>query len=410
MPPVLRSFLLLIATAACGQASTPTDPEPLIDELPRPLTTAESSIIDAGNRFTFDLFREAVRDLAPDANAFLSPFSASMALGMAMNGAAGSTLAAMQAALRVDGLPLGDVNRGYRGLLDLFTTIDRTTELLVANSVWVDQGFPVRPEFLASAREFFSAEARALDLQTEGLATINGWVREKTRNRIPALLEEVTSDEIAFLVNAVYFKGRWRLPFDPERTARQPFMSATGTSHDVPMMSMEAPLRHAARDGFAAADLLYGNGAFAMTILLPDQGSTPATVLAGLTPEAWRQVDAAFEESKIVLALPKFRMEYRRSLVDDLKAMGMGIAFDQGEADFSGIADVAPERLYLTQVLQKAFVEVDEEGTEAAAATAVGVGVTSMPPSLIVNRPFLFMIRERLSGSILFIGQVNELR
>src|SRR5262245_31240758 len=173
MPPLPRqSALLLLILPACGQGGSPTGPEPLIEELPRPLTQVESGIIDAGNRFTFDLFREAVRSLPADSNAFLSPFSASMALGMAMRGAAGSTLQARQAALRV-GMPLSEVNNGYRGLLNLYTSIDKTTELLVGNSVWVDQGFPVRPEFLASARDFFFAEARTLDLQTEGLAAIN---------------------------------------------------------------------------------------------------------------------------------------------------------------------------------------------------------------------------------------------
>ena len=410
MTPMLRYPSLLMTTlAACGQGSSPTGPEPLIESLPRPLTQVETGIIDAGNQFTFDLFREAVRALPADSNAFLSPFSASMALGMAMNGAAGSTLQAMQEALRVGGMPLGDINQGYHGLLDLYTSIDRTTELLVANSVWVDQGFPVRPEFLASAREFFSAEARTLDLQTEGLVAINAWVREKTREKIPTLLEQINSDEIAFLVNAIYFKGKWRLPFDPERTTPQAFLGAGGVSHNVPTMTMDEKIRYASRPGYAAADLLYGNGAFAMTILLPDEGSTPASVLATLTPASWRQLDTEYNEARVMLSLPKFKLEYRRSLVEDLKALGMGIAFDQTQADFSGIASVAPERLYLTQVLQKAFVEVNEEGTEAAAATAVGVGVTSMPPSFIVNRPFLFIIRERLSGTSLFMGQVNEL-
>lgn len=411
MTTLLRSScLLMLALNACGSGDSSTGPEPLIESLPRPLTQAESGLIEAGNRFTFDLFREAVRALPPDSNAFLSPLSASMALGMAMNGAAGSTLTAMQSALRVGGTPLSDVNQGYRGLLDLYTGIDKTTELLVANSVWLDQDFPVRPEFLASARDFFSAEARTLDLQTEGLAAINGWVKEKTRDRIPTLLEQIDSDEIAFLVNAIYFKGRWRIPFDPKRTTPQPFLSAGGASHDVATMVLDEKLRFASRQGYSAADLLYGNGAFAMTILLPDEGSTPAALLATLTPETWRELDASYHEARIVLSLPKFKLEYRRSLVEDLKALGMGIAFDRAQADFSGIANVSPERLYLTQVLQKAFVEVNEEGTEAAAATGVGVGVTSMPPAMIVNRPFLFLIRERLSGTILFLGQINELR
>ncbi|HKP29211.1 MAG TPA: serpin family protein [Gemmatimonadales bacterium] len=408
-PPLRWTSLLMMTVSACGQGSSPTDPEPLIEELPRPLTQVETGIIDAGNRFTFDLFREAVQTLPPDSNAFLSPFSAAMALGMATNGAAGATLTAMQDALRTEGMPLAEVNQAYRGLLDLYTSIDRTTEFLVGNSVWVDQGFPVRPEFLASAHDFFQAEARSLDLQTEGLAAINGWVREKTRDKIPTLLEQIDSDEIAFLINAIYFKGRWRIPFDPKRTTPQSFTSAGGVSHDVPTMTMDEKVRVASRPGFAAADLLYGNGAFAMTILLPDEGTSPASLLATLSPESWRELEASYHEARIVLSLPKFKLEYRRSLVEDLKALGMGIAFDNTQADFTGIANVSPERLYLTQVLQKAFVEVNEEGTEAAAATAVGVGVTSMPPAMIVNRPFLFTIRERLSGTILFLGQVNEL-
>lgn len=402
--------LLLAGAAACG-SNGPTGPEPLLDALPRQLSPAESRLIDASNQFSFDLFREATRRLPADSNAFLSPFSASMALGMALNGAGGLTFDSMRVALRAGEAPLSDLNSAYRDLLQLYTTLDRTTELVVANGVWVDQGFPVRPEFLATVRTWFAAEATTLDLQgPDALGAINGWVKERTRNRIPKLLEKIDADEIAFLVNAVYFKGRWRIPFDPKRTSPREFRSARGESQSVPTMWLEDQIRYAQRDGFQAADLLYGNGAYAMTILLPEVGSTPGAVLATLTPASWRELDAAFHEAKIVLTLPKFTFDYRRSLVDDLKAMGMRIAFDAGQADFYGIADVRPERLYLTQVLQKAFVEVNEEGTEAAATTAVGVGVTSAPPSMTVDRPFLFVIRERLTGNILFIGQVNELQ
>ena len=405
-------FLMFAFAAGCGSASNPTAPEPLLEALPRPLSAAESRLIDAANDFSFALFREASRTLPLDANAFLSPMSASMALGMTMNGARGTTLEAMQEALRVPGVSQTEINAGYRGLMDLFTTLDKSSEVLVANSVWLDQGFPVRAEFLAAARESFAAEATTLDLQAPAtLGTINGWVNEKTRSRIPKLLESIADEEIAFLVNAIYFKGKWRLPFDPERTTPRPFRSAAGGSHDVPTMSQdEQPIRLAQGNGFTAADLLYGNGAWAMTILLPAEGSTPAAVLAGLTPSTWRELSASFQEVKVVLSLPRFKMDYSRSLVDDLRALGMGIAFEPGRADFSGMADVDPTSLFLTRVLQKAFVEVNEEGTEAAAATVVGVGVTSAPPSFTVDRPFLFVIRERLSGTILFMGQVNELK
>lgn len=403
-------FLMFALAAGCGSASNPTGPEPLLDALPRILSPGETQLIAAANGFSFDLFREATNSLADGSNAFLSPFSASMALGMAMNGSAGSTLEAMRSTLRVSGEPLTQINQSYRGLLDLYTSLDRTTEMLVANGVWVDQGFPVRAAFLATAREWFSAEARTLDLQgPSALGDINGWVKDRTRNRIPTLLESIEDNEIAFLVNAVYFKGRWRLPFDPKRTTPRPFHGADGVSRDAQMMLLEKPIRYAAREGFQAAELLYGNGAYAMTILLPAEGSTPAAVLASLTPASWEELTGSFQEVKIVLSLPKFRLEYRRSLVDDLKAMGMSIAFDPNQADFSGIADVSPERLYLTKVIQKTFVEVNEEGTEAAATTAIGVGVTSMPPSMTVDRPFLFVIRERFSGNILFLGLVNSL-
>ncbi len=407
-----RSLVLAIAAAAaaaCGTTS-PTGPEPLLESLPRALTPAETRLIAAANQFSFDLFREATRALPANSNAFLSPFSASMALGMAMNGSSGSTRDSMRAALRVAGEDLAAINQSYKSLLELYTGLDHSTEMLVANSVWLDQGFPVRPEFLATVQEWFSADATTLDLQGPlALGKINGWVKERTGSRIPSLLESIADNEIAFLVNAIYFKGRWRIPFDPKRTTPQAFHGADGTSRDVPMMRLEEPIRFSQREGFQAADLLYGNGAFTMTILLPTEGSTPAGVLASLSPEGWRELDASFQEAKIMLTLPRFRLEYTRSLVDDLKAMGMGIAFDANRADFSGIADVSPERLYLTQVLQKAFVLVNEEGTEAAAATAVGVGVTSMPPSMTVDRPFLFVIRERLSGNILFLGQVNTI-
>lgn len=401
--------VLLALLAGCGK-EPPTGPGPLLEQLPRALTPAEVRLIEAGNQFTFDLFREATGHLAPGSNAFLSPFSASMALGMTLNGAAGATFDSMRATLRLGQASQDEINQGYRDLLDLARNLDRTTEWQVANAVWIDEGLPVRAEFLDATRTWFDAEAATLDLQSPAaLGTINGWVKEKTRERIPTLLEQISGDEVMFLVNALYFKGRWRLPFDPARTRAAPFHGADGRTSSVQMMWLDEAIRYAERPGFQAADLLYGNGAFTMTVLLPREGETPKSILAGLSPESWKELETSFQSSRIQLGLPRFRLEFRRDLVDDLTALGMGIAFAPTRADFSGIAQVQPERLYLTTVLQKAFVDVNEEGTEAAAATAVGVGVTSAPPSMVVDRPFLFVIRERLSGTILFLGVVNSL-
>jgi serpin B len=400
---------LILASAACGQGIT--GPEPLLTDLPRPLTAVELHLVEAGNRFTFDLFRVATAALPADRNAFLSPFSASMALGLALNGAGGETFEAMRDALRLGGVPLVEVNRGYRDLLNLLTGLDRTTEITVANSVWSDVGFPILPSFLDVARAWFDAEARSLDFRSAtAVSTINQWVNGKTRGRIPKLLDQIEREEVAFLINAVHFKGRWRTAFDKARTRPEPFHAADGTTGTVPMMSLEpTPLRYVWRPEYQAVDLLYGNGAFSMTVLLPAEGRTPAELLATLDPVTWRRLTEAFEERKIGLSLPRFRMEQERALKDDLTALGMGIAFDPTRADFYGIADVRPDRLYLTRVLQKTFVDVNEEGTTAAAATVVGAGITSAPPVMVVNRPFLFVLRERFSGVILFIGQVNRL-
>ena len=174
------------------------------------------------------------------------------------------------------------------------------------------------------------------------------------------------------------------------------------------MMANDVPVRFGQSPLYSAADLPYGNGAFAMTVLLPKAGWTPAQLLAALDPESWSALASRFEERDVTLLLPRFRVEYGRKLKEDLAALGMGIAFD-ASADFYRIADVAPDRLYITRVDQKTFVEVNEEGTEAAAATAVGVGRTSapVPVEMRVDRPFAFAIRERLSGAVLFLGVMN---
>ena len=400
-------LLLLPGLIACS-GKVPT--EPLLEELPRPLSQAETRLIDAGNRFSFDLFRQATQSLPADSNAFLSPLSASMALGMALNGAGGETFDEMRQALQFGDLPLEQINQGYKSLIELLTGLDRSTEMIAANSVWLNQGFPMLPAFKDAARTWFEAEAEELDFSSPtALNRINGWVAEATRNRIPKLLDQIRPEEVAFLVNALYFKGRWRVAFDPKRTQPSPFHAADGSTGSVPMMHLEEGVRYARTQSYEAAELLYGNGAFAMVIVLPAAGQTVAELVAAMDASAWSDLTGRLADSEVELRLPRFKFELIRELKDDLSALGMDIAFDPNRADFYGIADVRPDRLYLTRVLQKTFVEVNEEGTEAAAATAVGVGVTSAPPTMEVNRPFLFAIRERLSGTVVFMGQVNKL-
>jgi len=403
--------VLLAAGAACSAPSDESQgPPPLLTQLPRTLSAPEALVIDAGNRFGFDFFQQ-VRRGAPDSNLFLSPFSAAMALGMTLNGAAGTTLDSMRAALRLGSAPLGELDASYRSVIDLLLGLDESTEFRIANSIWADAGFPFLSEFLAAARQSFDAEVRSLDLQAPAsLATINAWVRDKTSGKIPAILDRIDSEEVMFLINAIYFKGKWRLLFDPKRTRSAPFHAADGTVQNVPTMSLEPQtLRYAFGTDYQAVELLYGNGAFALTIVLPIGGKTLAELAGRLDAARWEEWTGALHEAKLGLTLPKFRLEYKRELKDDLSALGMRIAFDPDRADFSRMADPAAGHLFITRATQKTFVDVNEEGTEAAAVTSIGMGVTSLPLTIEVNRPFLFVLRERLSGTIFFIGQITRI-
>lgn len=396
----------LLAFAGCGGSTGPggEDPPPLLTELPRALTPAELRIVDGGNAFTFDLAREVARTLSSDSNSVLSPLSASMALAMALNGASGETWTAMRAALRLEGMAEADIDHGFRDLTALLLGLDSRTEMRIANSMWADRRLALLPAFVDAGRIFFDAEVATLDFDDpEALARINGWVDDATEGRIPRLLESIAPEEVLFLVNAIYFKGTWRTAFDPRNTREGPFHGANGQDLAVSLMMLKDELRYAETADWQAVDLLYGNGTFAMTVLLPAAGQTPAQLVAELSPERWTELTEQFQERSMTLTLPRFRVEYGRKLLGDLAALGMGIAFGSA-ADFSRIAD---DDLYISRVDQKTFIEVTEEGTEAAAATAVGIAPISVPPEMRVDRPFVFAIRERFSGAVLFLGVIN---
>src|SRR5438067_4653645 len=405
--------LLLASLGACGQGSTePGGPPAELQSLPRPLSASEQQLIDAGNDFAFSLFRQ-LGDATPGANIFVSPLSASLALGMTMNGAAGSTFDAMRTTLGFGAIGNDGINAGYHGLIALLESLDASTQLGIANSIWYRQGLAVNASFLNATKSAFDAEVQPVDFGNAPatLATVNGWVNTQTHGRIPSILESIDPSDVMYLLNAIYFKGSWRLRFDSAQTQNAPFHAADGVSRTVRLMHKQDTLLYLETPAFQAADLAYGNGAFRMTILLPTAGTNIDAFAASINRTDWNAWTQSFHSRKIILELPRFTVAYERKLNDDLTAMGMGIAFDPQRADFSRIASVAPDRLFISFVKQKAFVAVDEVGTEAAAVTAVGISVTSAPviPTMRVDRPFVFAIRERLSGTILFMGKITTL-
>ena len=402
----LALLLATLAASACGDPSAPGPPA-AITALPRPLTGAETRVRDASNEFAFGLLREANRaHRARDV--FVSPLSASMALGMTLNGARALTLDSMRVALGVAGAPLAEVNEGYRTLIALLRGLDPGTELRIANSVWSRTGFPVEPAFTAAVREHFGGTAQAVDFASPAApGAINAWVGQNTAGKIPTIVDgPIPPDVVMYLINAVYFKGAWRDAFDAADTRSAPFAAPAGP---LPVRMMRGEIEGAGyhrAPGVTVVELPYGNGAFAMTIALPDSGASVEALADSLTPARWAAWTAALRTSAVDLAMPRFRLEWEDTFNDELTALGMGIAFDDRRADFTGINRAGG--LSISEVKQKTYVDVNEEGTEAAAVTSVTIVETSAPlvPTVRVDRPFVVAIRERLTGSILFVGKI----
>ncbi len=378
-----------------------------ITQLPRDLTAAEEELIQSDNAFGLKLFREIDSQEEAGANIFISPLSVAMALGMTYNGAAGETQLAMQETLELQGLTIDEVNQSYRSLIDLLRNLDPSVAFLLANSIWYREGFAVEQDFLDVNREYFDAEVTELDFASPTAAsTINDWVRQKTMGRI----EEIVDDPIdwlvvMYLINAIYFKGDWTFQFDPDLTANGPFYLAGGGQVQVPMMTYGTPadVRIYADQDVEVLDLYYGGKAYSMTILLPPAGGDLDVLVGSLDAERWQEIVDGLAITNADVVLPKFTLEYELEMKDVLTALGMGIAFSDA-ADFTKIRTSGG--LYISKVKHKTFVDVNEEGTEAAAVTSVEIREISMPPTYVIDRPFLFAIREQLSGTILFMGRI----
>ena len=400
------SLSLAVATSACLTGPGDNGPPPLLDKLPRALTAGEQQAVQVSNGFTFGLLSQ-ISQLSPDKNIFVSPFSVTTVGGMIMDGARGATRDAMATTLGFGTMSQLSINESYRGLHSLILGLDPRTEMLVANSVWSHQPFPILPTFLSDARQYFSAEVQSLDFTNPAtLTTINNWVSTKTKGKIPTILEVIDPGEILFAINAMYFKGQWREQFKKELTRSGTFAGRNG-SQTASFMARETKQPYFQTNELQATDLWYGNGAYSMTVMLPAPQVNLEQVIQSMDRGTWNTIVAGLHESELDFAMPKFTLEYKRSLKPDLAAMGMGIAFSDF-ADLSGISTAAS--LTITRVDHKTFVDVNEEGTEAAAVTVGGVGTTSSgPPSMRVDRPFLFAIRERLSGTVLFVGKIVDM-
>jgi serpin B len=404
---ILLIFVFLFSIFGCD-TTEPTGPL-------RELSSAEAQIVEADNSFGLKLFKN-INAETPDSNVFISPLSISMALGMTYNGAAGTTEEAMRTTLEFDDLSMTEINESYESLIELLRGIDSDVEFNIANSIWYKDTKPFKQDFFERCRDYFDARVSGVDFsQSEAVKdTINNWVEKKTNGKIENILDFVPPDAIMYLVNAIYFNGTWTYQFDKEDTKDEPFYLSEGGTKECKMMEVKSVFKYFEDSSLQAIDIPYGVGNYSMTVILPQYGIDIDDFIAGLTQGKWDGWMNGFYEDSVNLFLPKLKLEYKTDslLKEVLKDMGMEVAFDPDMANFSGMADLPPQ-IWIGRVIHKAFLEIDEEGTEAAAATVVEMWEKSATPgsdfpTMRIDRPYIFAIRENHSSTILFIGKIVD--
>jgi len=374
----------------------------------------DDRLIAATSRFAFKLYGQVLKQRS-NKNVFISPPSVILALAMTYNGADGETRQAMADALDVEGMSLEELNRAFADLKSVLGTADPKVQLKVANSLWVKNGFSPKPAFIERSKKYYEAEVASLDFASPAApATINSWVSRNTESRIERVVDRIDPRTILFLINAIYFKGQWQIAFEKEKTKEDVFRPADGRQKKLPMMFRSGKYQYQKGKDFQAVALPYGTGRMSMYVFLPDEQTTLDQFELNLEPENWENWMRGFRMAPGDLTFPRFKVEYEADLNDMLKALGMAEAFDPLRANFSGIAELdLGFRIYISKVKHKAFAEVNEEGTEAAAVTSVEMSLTSVqqpqePFIMKVDRPFFFAIRDNETGVVLFMGSVAE--
>jgi serpin B len=399
-------IILSVILISCEKSDTIDQPGDPVD-----ITTAiyQKEVIDSVNSFAFDLFKPILSSAGETENVMISPFSIASALSMTLNGAAGETFEAMRMTLRLKEKSIEQINSTYLKLMTEMVPVDKRVVVEIANSVWVEKRLVVKQPFITNLQTWYKAEARDIDVtDPEAVNIVNEWIAKKTHDKITEMLDYLDPDLAMLLINAVYFNGKWRYQFDKADTFEDLFYVTPSASKSVSMMHQTEKLKVVKSNNLTIAEIPYGQGNYTMVVVLPDENVTTTEVANAINPSLWNEWIGLLDDNthEVNLSMPRFKYEYKRSLNDILKGLGMGIAFTD-QADFSNISD---QGLMISRVLHQTFIETNEEGTEAAAATVVEIVNTSMPMIVEVNldHPFLYFIRESSTGTILFMGRVGD--
>lgn len=406
----IATATIIAGCASCaGNTSIKQEKAEIIERKNIELDATQQRITTASNDFGLTFFRELA---AADAGSiFVSPLSLSLALSMTANGAVGQTQQEMLTTLGFGDFTPAQLNEYYNKLIDGLMKVDPSTKLAIANALWLKNSFNVRKQFVQTLSENYKAQVEALDFGLKSTVDrINGWCSDNTNGKIDKIIENIDPGAVAFIMNALYFKGIWVNEFDKANTHPHQFTTATGNHQTVDMMHGEFKVGYAEDKLFQIVELPYGNGAFSMVIMLPQQGVATEKATSALSADNWDGWMQSIGQRKVDLQIPRFSLKYSRQLNDILSACGMPTPFT-AKADFSGISTSEP--LKISYVKQDSFIEVNETGSEAAAVTVVTVETASISPDqtvrVTVDRPFILVIREFNTGAILFMGRIDSI-
>ncbi|MGQ1891677.1 serpin family protein [Thermophagus sp. OGC60D27] len=403
MERILSFMIFVILLTGCSWFNNDEEPESPVFDL------KSLEVLSATDRFGWELLKTVNEEAKPGENVVISSLSVAQALGMTTNGAAGETLEQM-----LEVLDFGDVsamNDAFRDVRDVLSSSDSQVNIEVANSVWYLESLPAKKSFEDTVETYYDAVFKGVDFSDSEKAKemINGWVDEKTRGKIPTIIDQISDQQYMFLINAVYFLGKWKYQFDESATKNENFYLSDGSVIEVPMMNMEQTLPYYGDNGLRAVRLPYGNGSFNMILIQSVEDADVDQLIENMDVGKWEAIVDNMHEQTIALFLPRFEVACKYELNDVLKNMGMELPFDASQANFSNMVD-AP--VYISEVNHKTYLKVDEEGTEAAAVTSVGMELTSVSPESTVtmkfDRPFFFAITEEKSGAILFSGKIEN--
>lgn len=407
VPMILLSLIVFIA--GCGQREQQGSP--------KPTSNADfgkndyKTIIPANNNLGFQLITDIKAN--KNGNILISPTSLLMALSMVYNGAEGKTKTEMAETLNMKSIDAVSLNKANASLLATLDKDSDKVQLNIANSIWLNENFHFRDDFAESNRDYFDAKIQEIDVSDSASSKeINSWVNDRTKDKIHKIVNDsLDSNLVALLVNAIYFKGDWAYAFDKKQTRERTFHPEDGTTKDMPLMRLKKKLPYMENDHFQAVSLPYGDKNMSMKVFLPKENSSLKEFLKMLTSDNWKDWSDQFQKKKGTVLLPKFQLKYDILLNEPLKELGMKTAFDKNHADFSKMIQ-EDQPAFISKVKQKTSLEVNEEGTEAAAATSVGITTSSAtvdgPFRMEVNRPFFVAISDDETGAILFMGSISN--